>query len=305
VAHWPRALVFLAASLAAAQTAIPAGAKSALDKKTFETYLRHLNMWGPQITVEISDPKPSPSLPGFQDVPVKASLGPRSIEYTYQVSKDGQNIVQGNIYNIQQNPFRDELALLDKTGAPRLGPAQAAGEIVLFSDFQCTYCKELAKTIQQSAMKEYGGKVRVYFRDLPLEAIHPWARPAAIAGRCVYQQNESAFWKFHDWMFEQQSSISPENVKARVMEWVAKNGLDPLRLGPCLESKEAAAEVDRSIEQGRALKVGSTPTMFVNGRRLAGNVEWPNLKAVIDAEIAYSESCCSVELKPAPGTGKP
>ena len=34
----------------------------------------------------------------------------------------------------------------------------------------------------------FGGKVRVVFKNYPLESVHPWARTAAIAGRCVYQQ---------------------------------------------------------------------------------------------------------------------
>ncbi len=286
-------------------TAKSAPLKSALDKKVFEAYLRHLNLWGKQVTVELADPVPSRVLPGFRDVSVKASMGPRSIEFTYQVSPDGQKILQGNVYDVQQNPFQEELSLLDTAGAPRLGPDTALGQIVIFSDFQCTYCRELAKTLRETMDPAYRAKVRIAFRDFPLEAIHPWARGAAIAGRCVQQQNEGAFWKYHDWIFEQQPSITVENWKTKILEWAGREGMDTLRLGPCLDSREAAALVDRSLQQGRALKVGSTPTMFVNGRRLPGNVDWPTLKGVLDNEIAYAEACCSVTLAPVPGSGKP
>ena len=282
-----------------------ASPKSALDKKVLEAYLRHLNVWGPQITVEIADPKPSRWLPGFQDVTVKASLGLRSIEFTYQVSADGQKIVQGNIYDIQQNPFQEELALLDTAGAPRQGPDSAPGQIVVFSDFQCAYCRELARTLRHGLEPAYREKVRIYFRDFPLESIHPWARKAAIAGRCVYEQNPDHFWSYHDWIFDQQPSITADNFQAQVMTWAAGHGVDPLRLGPCLESTAAAAAVDSSLAQGRALKVASTPTLFVNGRRLTGNVDWPSLKGILDNEIAYAESCCSVALAPSAGASPP
>ena len=64
--------ILLAAALWSAEKA-PAK-KSAFDKATLEAYVRHLNVWGPQIKVEIDNPKPSP-LPGFEEVAVHASAG--------------------------------------------------------------------------------------------------------------------------------------------------------------------------------------------------------------------------------------
>jgi protein-disulfide isomerase len=301
MAHWTRAvgLFTLAAGLLTAQTP----AKSALDKVTFEAYLRHLNLWGPQINVQIADPKPSTLLPGFQDVTVKASLGERSLEATYQVSADGRRIVQGNIYDIADSPFREELALLKPQGAPSLGPDSALVEISVFSDFQCSYCQQLAKTLRENLEKSYPAQVRLVFRDYPLDAIHPWARAASIAGRCIASQDAKAFWAYHDWIFEQQASITPETLKQKVLDWAAGRGLDTIRLGPCLEARATEPEIEKSLAQGRALRVGSTPTLFVNGRRLTGSVEWAQLKNIIDTELKHAESCCSIELKPGAGSG--
>src|SRR5579862_5317285 len=86
----------------------PAEKKSAFDKPTFEAYVRHLNVWGPQIRVEISNPKPS-EMPGFSEVTVHASSGDASADFQYFVSKDGQKVVQGNLYDIGQNPFKPEI----------------------------------------------------------------------------------------------------------------------------------------------------------------------------------------------------
>src|SRR5579862_2068664 len=83
----------------------PADKKTALDKPTFEAYVRHLNVWGPQIKVEIADPRPS-EMPGFSEVIVHASAGNASADFSYYVSKDGQKVVQGNVYDIAQNPFK-------------------------------------------------------------------------------------------------------------------------------------------------------------------------------------------------------
>src|ERR1700733_6348396 len=89
-----------AKNAAAKAPAAPAKAdekKSAWDKKILESYVRHLNVWGPQITVEISDPKPAP-MPGFSEVNVHASAGGASGDFTYYISKDGQKIIQGTVF---------------------------------------------------------------------------------------------------------------------------------------------------------------------------------------------------------------
>ncbi len=55
-------------------------------------------------------------------------------------------------------------------------------------------------------------QVRVVFKDFPLTQIHPWAMTAALAGRCTYQMNPEAFWKFHDAVYDNQDLISPANA---------------------------------------------------------------------------------------------
>src|SRR5271165_115155 len=78
--------------------------KSALDKATLEAYVRHLFVLDPaRITVQVLDPKPSTELPNFQEVTVRASMGPQSQDFKFLVSRDGQKILQGNIYDINRN----------------------------------------------------------------------------------------------------------------------------------------------------------------------------------------------------------
>ncbi|MGH9658489.1 MAG: disulfide isomerase DsbC N-terminal domain-containing protein, partial [Bryobacteraceae bacterium] len=96
----------LAATLVAA--AAPTVKKTALDKPTLEAYIRHLFVWGPQIKVEIDDPKPAP-LPGFLEVGVHASAGAARQDESFYVSKDGQKIFRASIYDVTQNPFKSDL----------------------------------------------------------------------------------------------------------------------------------------------------------------------------------------------------
>ncbi len=280
-----------------------AGERSALDKATLEAYLRHLFVWGPEIRVDVADPKPS-AVDGLFEVRVRAQAGAASAEQTFYVSKDGRKILQGAVYDVNDNPFRENLSKL-KTGAdPSLGTPGAPVVLVLFSDFQCPYCREEAKMLRQHLLAAYPKQVRLYFKDYPLESIHPWAKAAAIAGRCVFRQSEAAFWEYHDWVYEHQSELTPENLKQQVLAFAQGRNIDALQLSRCLETRATESEVDASIAEGRSLQVHATPTLFVNGRRLASQVSWPQLKAIIDFEIEYQKtannagdtSCCEVKL---------
>jgi len=105
--------------------------------------------------------------------------------------------------------------------------------IVAFSDMECPHCKEEAKTIRENLIQAYPKDVRFYFKDFPLTSIHPWAKPAAMAGRCVFQQNPASFWDYHDWIFAQQDNVTAENLKSKVMDWAkGQKDLDALAAQP-------------------------------------------------------------------------
>jgi protein-disulfide isomerase len=282
----------------------PASGKSALDKATFEQYIRHLFVWGPEIQVKVLDPAPA-TLPGFQEVTIVASAGQASQQEKFLVSNDGKNIIRGIVYKVDENPFSADQTRINTDGQPSLGAPDAPVTAVIYSDFQCNFCREEAKLIRQSLTPNYPAQVRVYFKDYPLEAVHPWAKLAAIAGRCVFRQKPEAFWDFHDWIFENQQQITVENLKDKALEFAKSKGLETVQLAGCIDSKATEAEVDRSMSEARALGVNSTPTMFLNGRRLVGKHAWPQLKTVIDHELEYqknrSEKCCEVKL-PSPLT---
>jgi protein-disulfide isomerase len=276
--------------------------KSALDKAVLEDYVRHLFVWGPQVQVKVGDAKASEALPGFREVPVVASAGQATQAITFYVSADGRYVIQGSVFDVTRSPFESDASKIKTDLQPSFGTPGAPVVIAVYSDFQCSFCKEEAKVIRQTLPKEYPKEIRVYFKDFPLEQIHPWAKPAAIAGRCVFRQKPAAFWDYHDWIFEKQGEVNAENLKAKVEEFAKTKGLEPVQLSSCIDTKATEAEVDRSMAEARALGVNSTPTLFVNGRRVVGNVPFQQLKQIIDHEIEYAkthgggEKCCEVTL---------
>ncbi|HUI56325.1 MAG TPA: DsbA family protein [Bryobacteraceae bacterium] len=263
--------------------------KSAFNKAELETYVRHLWVIPPTMGVTIGDPTAS-DVPGLQEVRVKITQGQASQEVPLYVTKDGGKIIQGNAYDVNFNPFKKDLEKLKTQFQPSLGTPGATVVLVLFSDMQCPFCKQEAQMLRQNLIANYPTQVRLYFIDFPIESLHPWAKSAAIAGRCVFRQDPKAFWEYHDWMYGHQESTTPDNLKEIIGIWAKdRKDIDFLQLTQCMDAKATEAEVKNEQAEGAALGVEGTPTLFVNGRRMVNSVEWPSLKAVIDNEIEYQK----------------
>ncbi len=295
-------------AVAAGQTA--AAPKGDFDKTAFEIYVRHLFAWGPDIKVEIGEPKQS-AVKGLREVLVLASAGGASLEQTFFVSEDGKKIIRGAMYDLDQNPFKSDLDKLASLNGPSLGTPGAPVVLVLFTDYQCPYCREMARILKENLLKTYPKQVRLYLQEFPLEQIHPWARDAALAGRCFNQQSPELFWRFHDWIFEHQPDITPANLREKIAGFAETSGADLLQLNRCLDSKMMEGEVMLSVELARSLQLNSTPTLFINGRRIAAQIGWEQLRSIIDSEIEYQKTaknagdtaCCEVSL-PSPLVGR-
>jgi protein-disulfide isomerase len=284
--------------------------KSAFDKPTLEAYVRHLFLISPQVSVSVGDKKPS-DLPGFQEVKIRLSQGPQFQDVTLFVSNDGKKIVQGNYYDIASNPFKSDIDKIHTQFQPNLGTAGAPVAIVVFSDLQCPHCKGEAEMLRQNLIQNYPKDVRLYFKDFPLESLHPWAKAAAMAGRCIFAQSNDAFWAYHDWVFAHQESFTPATLKDQILGWAKdQKGLDAAKLATCIEKKTSEAEVDAETKEGKDLEIAGTPTMFINGRRIPQTIDWQSLKNIIDTEIEYQKVAknagddCGCEVKlPVPALG--
>ena len=73
------------------------------------------------------------------------------------------------------------------------------------------------------------------------------------------------------------------------MEFAAGEGLDGLKLGRCIDSRETRRVIQESKEEGASVGVRSTPTLFINGRPLTGAIQWERLKQIVDNEIEYQK----------------
>jgi protein-disulfide isomerase len=289
------------------QTAAPPAA-AILDTPALEAYVRHLLVWPTSVVVTIGNPVPAP-VAGFYKVTIRGTLAGKTQEETLYVSSDTKSIIRGDIFDIEKNPFQADLDVLRTDNQPFLGTPYASVTVVEFADFQCPYCKQEAGVVRNQLMDAFPKDVRLVYMDYPLDTMHPFARGAAILGRCIYTQSNDSFWAYHDWMFRHQADITAENLKAKVLDYAkGDKNLDVARLTSCALAPEPRADVDRSVAIGDQLHINATPTFFINGRRLVGTYAIDDLRMVVEQEIAYAKTlqkdtdCCSVQLS-LPGGG--
>lgn len=174
---------------------------------------------------------------------------------------------------------------LVRPGAPALGSKDAPVTVVVFSDFECPFCKRSAGIIKEVATTE-GKNVRFVFRHLPLR-MHRWARLAAEATACVQLQSEDAFWRIHDLVFENQQVFSAENVTSKVLEFAQTTpGLDLAKLQTCLVSRASSSTVSEDVRFASAIDVAATPTFFINGTRAQGIKSADQLRSLIRGHLA-------------------
>ena len=277
----------LAAVLCGSVSPAVAQAPNAADsEKKIEAFLRNYFALGPEYKIAVSAPKEIGNS-GLYEVPieVKSETGGDSIKM--YLTKDGRYLLRGELNDLTVDTLAANMAKMKLEGAPVLGNPNAPITIVEYSDFECPVCRGLHDALR-GLLPKYP-QVKVIFKDYPIEQIHPWARTAALAGRCAYQQDPRAFWKIYDLIYDNQDLISASNAYDKMIDYAGRAGLNADTFKTCLASSQAAAEVDASIANGTLLEVRSTPTLFINGRKLVG-ADPHALQQYIDYEVAQLKS---------------
>jgi len=162
-------------------------------------------------------------------------------------------------------------------GAPVRGDEDAKLTIVEFSDFQCPFCRRVNPTLAK-ILEEYGDKVKIVFKHLPL-SIHPKAPAAHAAAEAAHRQGK--FWPMHDRIFADQAAMSPE----KYLEYAQELGLDMERFQRDLNDPAIRQRIESDSAEGASLGVSGTPAFFVNGRFLSGAQPYPRFQALIDEEL--------------------
>jgi len=175
-------------------------------------------------------------------------------------------------------PPRAPISMKD---VPVRGNANAPVTILEFADYECAYCQQIHPVLLRLE-KEFQGKIAFAYKDYPLP-MHPSAPAAAEAAHCAGAQGK--YWEYHDVLFDKKQ-LAPESLRAHARDLK----LDTAKFDSCLAGGQMTPVVTAQTAEAQSLVLQGTPTILVNGRLLAGDLSYENLRAAVVEELSAAGS---------------
>lgn len=169
---------------------------------------------------------------------------------------------------------------IDLATAQISGPREAKVQLVVFSDFECHFCRELSGVLKR-VRADFPNDVMLAYRYFPVES-HARAVPAAIAAECAAEQG--AFWEYHDRLYAEGGDLS----EARLVAIAAELKLEPGRFAECRNSGSAGEKVEMSRADAIKSGLAGAPALFLNGRMIGGMIAYEKLAGRIKEELRAS-----------------
>ncbi len=186
-------------------------------------------------------------------------------------------------------PSVGDSVLAQKAHGYTIGSPDAKVEIMEFADFECPACGNFFTITEPDVRKNLvaTGIVRYTFYDFPLVNAHDNTIPAAMSAACADDQGK--FWEMHDALFNGQiewNGQATKNPRSVTSGYAQKIGLDMTKWNACMDASTHGERLRANYALGMLKQVGSTPTFFVNGNKMAGAANYDELKAAVDAALA-------------------
>jgi len=196
-----------------------------------------------------------------------------------------------NIQTLSGQPSQPIKISLDDD--PVRGNPDAPITILEFSDFQCPFCARFHQQTLPSIIEEYidSGKVKLVYRDFPIQSIHPNALPAAVAAECANEQG--MYWQYHDTLFEKQNAwakLDTGSALSEFSQYASNMGLEKDQFDSCLGSGKYLQEVQHDLSDGRDYDITGTPGFFIGNEQIGfvkidGAQPFDSFKKVIDSQL--------------------
>ena len=225
-----------------------------------------------------ASPTPTPQALPAEPAPAETAAGPQDAKYWQERAQKLQATLDDpqklDVYFAEKAQREFDAAAvvaIDLEGIPGKGPATAPVKVVEYSDFMCPFCRQLAGALS-GFVPQAGGRVAVYFKNYPLDnacnpklprATHPGACHLALGAVCAHYQGK--FEAYHDKVF---STDLRDPQPADVVRLAGEAGLNAQALEGCLGDPKAKADLAAQIAEANRLAINSTPTLYVNGKKL-------------------------------------
>jgi protein-disulfide isomerase len=212
-----------------------------------------------------------------------ASLKLRIIEYLQQTEEEAaeksfaERLRKDASVQTFLAPPEQPVYAISTDDRPSRGKDTAPVTIVEFTDYQCPSCA-YTQPIIEDILKEYGDRLRLVVRNFPLD-MHQNAFKAAEAAEAAREQGK--YWEYISILFHNQSALGPDKLK----EYATQLGLDRAKFDAALDSGRFAERVQQDIQDGMKLGIDSTPTVFINGRRMQDQKNHDSIKAAVESAL--------------------
>jgi protein-disulfide isomerase len=179
-------------------------------------------------------------------------------------------LLGGGIYFLSKSAAKQEaqnnqVVDIDYSKGQKIGSDSAKVKLVEFGDFQCPACGGAEPTVEEILAKN-DPNLQFIFRHFPLPQ-HQNARPAANAAEEAAA--EGKFWEMHHRLYASQDQWAENNTAADYFANLAQEvGVDQTKVKSAVESKQYEAKINDDLAEGTRVGVNSTPTFYINGKRI-------------------------------------
>jgi protein-disulfide isomerase len=293
------ALIFSLAVLGChAQTSVPppvqVGVKLGPEEaRRVEVMVRSRSNVPPDYAIAIGTPEPS-DVTGYDQVSVTFSSATNATKpVTLLLSTDGKTLAQFNKWDMSQDP-RDKVSAAGRPA--RGGPENAPVVIVGFDDLECPFCAQMNAQLFPGILDRYKNQVRIVYRDLPLEELHPWAMHAAVNANCLAAGTPIGYWNYVDYVHahaadmggaEKTTAAAEKNLDQIAFDEGARQKVDQPALVACV-LKQDTKKIEDAAKEAEAAPLSvnhQTPVLFINGERVEGVQPMDVLYRIIDEAL--------------------
>ena len=184
--------------------------------------------------------------------------------------------VNASKVDLTYDTVSEDRLIYSKTDKPEI-------TILMFTDYECHFC-HLAE-LEVKKLLEKNPDIRLVFKDYPLDQacnysvtrpFHQYACKAALYARCAAKQGD--FWRYHDLLFAHQGPLDDDTLR----EYAKQLDLNVENLNQCVQNNEPMDIILTNIDEGNALGVSGTPTLFVNGVKMEGYKSYEELQKLVN-----------------------
>lgn len=176
------------------------------------------------------------------------------------------------------------------------GGGSTGVKLVEYGDFQCPACGSYYPLLKQVVQK-YQDQIFFQFRNFPLYQIHQNAMAGARAAEAADMQGK--YWQMHDKLYDENDLYYEAQQQGQVYStWISSTspldqfsgyastlGLNVAKFKQDYASAAVNDRIQADLKEGNNLKVDSTPTFFLDGKKISNPTSLDAFSKVIDAEI--------------------